>query len=97
MANDLLRVRFEPYRDLAMTAALALSADRPALMLHRLKKSCVYVARYLRQSIVWVEALSLEELNGWIDVLSEVLIEERGGKPDQDGARDPFGFLVGDD
>ncbi len=72
------------------------SARAVAEVLRSERKSCVCIARYLRQSMDWVEQLTLDEMNRWGDVLSEVLIEERGGKPDQESP-DPFGILRSED
>lgn len=73
------------------------SARDVAATLRSERKSCVCIARYLRQSMDWVEALTLDELNRWGEVLAEVLIEERGGNADSDGPSDPYGVLRSED
>jgi hypothetical protein len=94
-AYRLLLFHFEPRRDLAVTAALAQPVDA-ALVLRALLKSQGYLARYLRQPMEWVEGLSLDEFNRWLDVTSDILLEERGAKPDREST-DPMRAMMGDD
>ncbi len=69
-----------------------------AATLRRFMKGTAQVARYLRQAVPWVESLELDELNRWSDVVSEILIEERGGSADGDGPpSDPFHAFKGED
>lgn len=68
----------------------------PAPILRALMKSSGYLARYLRQPMQWVEGLSLDEFNRWLDVTSDILLEERGAKPDRERA-DPLHQMMGDD
>lgn len=96
VAYDLLRIRFEPRVDMSVTAGLAWMVKDPVALLHSLEKSCMQVARYARQPMDWVESQSLDRLNRWSQVLTEILIEERGGG-DSEKPRDPFGMYSGDD
>ena len=65
-------------------------------ILHDLMKSMAAVARYLRQPMSWVEQLSIDELNRWSQVTSELLLAERG-VGDREGPPDPWGLMRTDD
>jgi hypothetical protein len=100
LAQSLFLYTFRPAHDIGVSAALSWIGGKDAReqfqFTHNLRKSCVCLARYMRQSMDWVESLTLDEFNRWGDVLAEVLIEERGGTPDKETA-DPFGLLRSDD
>lgn len=72
------------------------NAHAHAALLNSLLKSCVCIARYLRQPMEWVEALTMSDFNRWGAVLAEVLVEERGGTPDRETA-DPYQLMRGED
>lgn len=100
MADNLLRYRFSAARDTMTTVGLAWSYGKTTaemgLTLRALLKSSAAIARYLRQPMSWVESCSLDELNQWSEVTSELLKEERGGGGDAEH-RDPFAVLQTDD
>lgn len=54
------------------------AAGGPAAVRSALTKSMAYVARYLRQPMPWVEALSLPELREWSLAASQIVEEENG-------------------
>jgi hypothetical protein len=101
IADKVLRLRFNSYGDNAVSIALAwawgngFDAQQTTIQ-HDLMKSMAAIARYLRQPMSWVEQLSLDDLNRWSKVTSELLLAERGVK-DSEGPPDPWGLMRTDD
>jgi hypothetical protein len=100
LADRLFRYRFRPAHDLSVAVGLAWmhgrNPEEQRKVARSLMKSVACVARYLRQPVAWVEALTIDELNRWGDVLGEILVEERGGQADSESP-DPWGIVRTDD
>ncbi len=81
-----LRYRSSASANIAIQSNLTFSAGATrselAQFQRSLLKSTVAIARYMRQSMAWVEELTLDRMNAYSEVLSEILIEERGGEPE---------------
>lgn len=70
-------------RDMGVTIALMTAFD-PHAMMDALEDELVYLARYLRQDIEYLEQQPLSRLRHWADVLSGYIRAERGVGSPQD-------------
>lgn len=86
-------------RDAAFIAALPfLYGDDFAEIQREWFRKVAYLARYLRQSIPWILAQSLDDLNGYQEALAEMVRAESGGSgnPATGVARVPLNSPFGD-
>lgn len=64
--------------DGSLDIALTFGQRDPEQIERELYRTVVYLARYLRQPVTWIESLSLDELRKWEEAVSELLSAEGG-------------------